>query len=247
MTLDQDFAAVLGATPATPARLVGDRVAAAVAQVLSVDGVGLTVVDRSGLTVPIGVSSTAAGLAEQLEFTTGQGPCVDAHREHHPVVATGAALAERWPSFHDLLVTRTRFHSMAALPLPGPLASMLTIGLLSEDDVAAPLPDLTAIGMMVTAALIEADLEVEPGGDEVDDAGDDTDPGGPVWLSGPRSAARYRVMVAAGMLVGHVGLPLRSAIKVLKARAFAQQTTADELAAAVLSGTLPLSTFTLDD
>lgn len=162
--MTQDFSAALRRTAAGPPRLVGDRVAVAVGEVLGVDGVGLAAASGAGLTTPVGASSAAAALVERLEFTVGQGPCVDAHRDGRTVIASGGGLARRWPAFHDVMVLQTPFRSMVGLRLPGPLASMLTIGLLSRDDGGADRIDLSniaAVGWLGTAELIQADLQAQ--------------------------------------------------------------------------------------
>jgi hypothetical protein len=51
------------------------RVARACAQMLQVDGAGLSLVDTAQQRMPLGASSEEAATAERLQFTVGAGPC----------------------------------------------------------------------------------------------------------------------------------------------------------------------------
>lgn len=246
MTIAHDFAAAYRAGEVCPPepQLVPDRLAVAVTEVTGVDGVALGVFDRQGFPVPIGASCERTTLAERLQFTVGQGPCYDAHRYGRAVVASEPVMARSWPAYHDLLVTQTYFRSVVALPLTGPLDSMATIDLLFRDPdgaARAPLREIAVLCRQITAALIEADLIADTTGESAS-AADEQDRG-PVWLSGPRSVARNQVMVAAGMLNRHLELSTADALKVLKAHAYANRSTTDQVAAALIEGVISPDAF----
>jgi hypothetical protein len=248
MTIAQQFtAAYLKRAPLSPEpQLVPHRLAAATAEVTGIDGVGLGVFGHRGLAVPIGANSAEAVLAERLEFTVGQGPGYDAHGEHRMVVATEPVMAARWPAYHDLLLTRTSFRSVVALPLTGPLESMAIITLLFHDPsgASAPPTEIEVLCRYITAALIEADL-LDDTGDIAPLLGVDTD-SGPVWLSGPSSVVRNQVMAAVGMLSEYLGISRADGLKLLKSRAYGQHSTTDQIAAALLAGDLALAAFDLE-
>jgi hypothetical protein len=250
VTIAQDFAAAYrrgGMSSPEPA-LVPGRLAVAVTEVTGIDGVALGVFDRVGFAVPIGASCDRTALAERLQFTVGQGPCYDAHRHSRTVVAVEPVMARSWPAYHDLLVTQTSFRSVVALPLTGPLCSIATIDLLFDDPDAAahvPLGDIEVLGRQITAALIEADLMADP--PEASGPGADDDDRGPVWLSSPSSVARNQVMVAAGMLNGHLEISTADALKVLKAHAYANRSTTDQVAEGLVTGVISPAAFYLDD
>jgi hypothetical protein len=223
-------------------QLVPERLTMAVCEVTGADGVGLSVFDQDGVPVPIGASCDRTALAERLQFTVGQGPCHETHRTGRPVVATEPVMATRWPAYHDLMVGETLFRSVVALPLAGPLSEMATIDLLFHDPQAAPGVPLQAMNELcrhITAALIEADLFAGSTDPEAPVQGDS----GPVWLSNPGSLARHQVMVAAGVLSVHLGVPTGDALKVLKAHAYANHSTTDDTAAALIDGTISPHTF----
>lgn len=248
MTVTEDFAAAYRRSAAwsPDLEMVPTRLAIAVTEATGADGVGLGVFGTPGFPVPIGASCDRTVLAERLKFTVGQGPCHDAHRSGRTVVATEPVMAASWPIYYDLLVTQTLFRSVVALPLAGPFSAMATIDLLFHDPDAAAHAGLAEIAVLcrhITAALIEADLMA------VDLATGPTAVGhqeGPVWLAGPSGRARNLVMVAAGMLTNHLGVSAADALKVLKAHAYANHRTTDDVAAAVVTGDSPSTTFDLD-
>jgi hypothetical protein len=249
VTIAQDFTAAYrrGAPRSPEPQFVPDRLAAAAAEVTGIDGVGLGVFDRHGFTVPIGASSEAAALAERLQFTVGQGPCYDAHTSGRAVVATEPVMARRWPHYHDLLVTQTSFRSVVALPLTGPLDSLATIDLLFDDPHAAdhaPLAHVEVVCRYITAALIEADLLADTADLHASDAADRGD--APVWMSSASGVARSQVMVAVGMLTRHLGMATADALKVLKGYAYANRSTTDQVAAALIAGDIASAAFDLD-
>ena len=245
MTIADEFAAAYQRSMAVwpGARLVPTAVAAAIVELTDADAVGLSVFDTAGNPVPIGASSADSTLAERLQFTVGQGPCYHAHRTGAAVLATEAGLADNWPTYHDLLVTQTAFRSVAAMPLRGPMSQMATIDLLFHDPQAAPqapLPQIAVLCRYITAALIEADLI---GDDEPSTPPPGVNDGGPIWLTSPTGMARGQVTVAAGMLVDHLGVAAAEAVKILKARAYTTHTTADDVAAALVTGHITTAAF----
>ena len=59
---------------------------AAAASVLSVDGAGISLIDDA-LRVPLGASSDVVSVAEQLQVTVGDGPCLSAAAAREPLAA----------------------------------------------------------------------------------------------------------------------------------------------------------------
>src|ERR1700710_712461 len=80
------------------AELLPVRLARACVAVLPVSGAGLSVIDDS-FRVPLGASDETATTAERLQFTTGEGPCLDAARSGRMVVTRGEEISRRWPRF----------------------------------------------------------------------------------------------------------------------------------------------------
>lgn len=81
--------------------LLPSLLARSAAQVLSVDGAGLSLMSGPGLRLPLGSTDEDAATAERLQFTIGEGPCFEAHHEGRPVTVTEAKLRERWPALAE--------------------------------------------------------------------------------------------------------------------------------------------------
>ena len=91
MTIANDFSlalAALGSTGPTEPELLPNRLAAACTAVLPVDGAGICLFDSTGIRIPVGASDRDAALAERLQFTAAQGPCLDAHSLGCSLIAT---------------------------------------------------------------------------------------------------------------------------------------------------------------
>ncbi|MEU4606173.1 ANTAR domain-containing protein [Kribbella sp. NPDC023972] len=78
-----------------------ERLCRACAVAIPVSGVGLALVTATGHGGTITATDGPAAVMEDLQATLGEGPCVDASHDGHPVLqsdlaATGAA---RWPGF----------------------------------------------------------------------------------------------------------------------------------------------------
>lgn len=67
-----------------------------------------------------------------------------------------------------------------------------------------------------------------------------------MWLPSPSSLIRRQVAVAAGVLGSHLGVSDADALKMLKAHAYANHSTTDDAAAALLAGDTSPEAFALD-
>jgi hypothetical protein len=119
-----------------PPELLPTRLATTCAVVLPVDGVGLGVVS-GGFRVPLGSSDDDAGTAERLQFTVGEGPCLQAISDGREVRASAEDTARLWPTFYDELVRRTPYRSIASVPLHIAPAVHGALDLYFRDDHAA--------------------------------------------------------------------------------------------------------------
>jgi hypothetical protein len=206
------------------------RLMVACARTLPVDGAGLSVEDGSGRRLPLGASSDDAATAERLQFTVGTGPCLAAHSGGEPVFAMADDLRRRWLPFAEVLMSRTPFCGVVALPLPLSLAGRVAIDLYFADDAAVPrLPvfEAMAVGELVTSALSEAAVW------------SDWDPAdGPEWLHTPAARRRALVWEALGELSVTNDTDTVSALDLLRAAAYASGRHLDDVAADLLSGRL---------
>jgi hypothetical protein len=218
------------ATPDAVPELLPQRLSRAVARVLPVDGAGISVRVVPDRQLPLGASDPDSALAERLQFTVGAGPCLQASAARQPVFVVEEDMVRRWPAFHDLLVGRTPYRGIVALPLRRGLAGAGAIDLyFRRPDEVAVLDVFAAmtVGDLVTAALAEA---------AVWSSWTETD--GPEWLHSPSARHRAGVWQAMGMTSLALGIDAEEALAVLRGQAYAKNRTVDDLAADVVDGRL---------
>jgi hypothetical protein len=228
---------------ATGPELVGPellpvRLALACVEVLGVPAAGLSLVDVRQERIPLGASSEAAEVAERLQFTAGAGPCAAAQETKQPVFADEGELHRRWPVFSRLLAESTPYRAIVALPLQPAFAGAGAIDLYFED--SADVPDLDvfealAVGELVNSALSDAAVwsTWSPGE-------------GPGWLHGPVPRRRAAVWEALGKLSVDLELGAAAALALMRARAYADGRSVDDVAADLLSGQLLASDLSPD-
>jgi hypothetical protein len=206
------------------------RLALACARTLPVDGAGISLVDAAQQRVPLGASSEAASVAERLQFTVGEGPCMTAQNSRMPVFAVEEDLRRRWPVFSDLLIGATPYRAVVALPLQPALAGAGAIDLYFErsDDVPQlEVFEALAVGELVTSALSEAAVWSTWSPSE-----------GPAWLQGPVPRRRAAVWEAMGKLSVDLEVQPQAALELLRMHAYGSGQSVDDVAARLLDGTL---------
>ncbi|MCW2607960.1 MAG: hypothetical protein JWO60_2653 [Frankiales bacterium] len=195
-----------------------------------VDGGGVALVTRSGHRATVCATDDVAARLEEAQFVLGEGPCVDASSGRTPVLLDdlldlAPGTHARWPGFlhaaadvgvRALFAFPLRLGTVAfgALDLyrlrPGPLdADQLRAALLVADTAALSLLELTS----------GRDVQQDPGG-------------------GARTAFRYQVHGAAGMAKVQLGSSIEDALMHLRAVAFAEDRSIDDVAKDVLEGRL---------
>ncbi|MFI1210062.1 GAF and ANTAR domain-containing protein [Streptomyces sp. NPDC020802] len=171
----------------------------------------------------------AARLAE-IQYTLGEGPCMEAVRLRAPVFATDltrAPDARRWPLF-SVQAAKAGAEAAFSIPLAGSVGQPLgtldlyrdTAGSLSSDHVRTSLLVADAVTLAVTA------LDHTSMGPE----------GVVTWLEGVESD-REEIHQATGMIMVQLGVTAAEAVLRLRARAFAQSRTSTEIARAVIDRT----------
>jgi hypothetical protein len=195
------------------------RLARACTAVLPVDGAGLSAFTPDGFRVPLGASDDVAAIAERLQFTVGEGPCIAAHEHSARVLATETDLAARWPMFHEQLAAHTSFRAIMATPLPDPFDSFGTLDLMLNDPqrlAGLDSADVDAVVIQISQILLRYSLFV----DELE----------PRWARGPAANQRNSVLVACGMVNASLDVNTEDALALLRAHAFATGRTVDEVA-----------------
>jgi len=205
------------------------RLAAAAAQVLPVDGAALSIHEGAGLRTPIGASDATTSLAERLQFTHGDGPCLRAHDTGSAIVFDLDDIERNWPSLHASLIGETPFEAVFSLPLAAPLGATVVLDL-----YAVALERMTRVPRDEVAAVVDVLTEELVRGSD--------DDSGPRWWDSPDARARNAVWQATGMTSVVLGVDVVAALTVLRAHAFATGRVVDDVAADVVAGRLDPTT-----
>ena len=189
--------------------------------VIPADGAGLSL--TSGLGVPLAASSPEVTIAEQLQTTLGDGPCLTAASTGRPLTADENQIAAQWPIYHAELTESCSYRSVCSLPLTLPGSRRLTVlDLYSTDPTGntfAPLDQLRADICIPIAGLLAASLDAGPGAA--------TSPG---WLNTDPARDRMSVWTAVGILMSHLNTSNDTALAILRGYAYRTHTNLDDLA-----------------
>lgn len=202
----------------------------ACADVLPVDGAGISVFSSRTFRAPIGASNAGVAAAERLQFTTGEGPCLTAHASGDALVASESDMEVRWPVFHAELVSTTPFRAIASFPLKD---GMFGLGALDLYFRAPSLldglqwDDAGTVAELVAHTLAEQPYRTTLSGEPAPD-----------WLGSPTADDRTMVSIAMGMLTVAADLDFVDALAVLRAHAFGTGRTVDAVSADVVHRTL---------
>jgi hypothetical protein len=194
----------------------------ACASVLYVDGASLSLLSET-VRMPMGASSPDADAAERLQFTLGDGPCMEVYRTRTAERFTRSQLAARWPVYAIELAGTTPFRSCASFPLDlgGGLLAALDIYLESDDAPPdAMMGDATEICDEITSALLLTTVGAPA------DAGPD-------WLRAESMTARANLWIAIALLGVHSPLQSDDLIAALRAYALGRETTLDDVTEAI--------------
>jgi len=191
---------------------------------VAVDGGGMSLVSATGMRQPLYGSDDTAQLMERLQFTVGEGPCVDASASGSPVLVPdldepGSGVRQRWPVFLAE-ATKADIRAVFAFPVRIGAISLGAIDLYRRAPgplLREELADVLTTVDTIAAALLE--------GEDTVDFGLDTD-----RLS---SMAIHR---AAGMVMEQLGTSIENALMRLRARAYSEGVPINDLADAVIIG-----------
>jgi hypothetical protein len=80
---------------------VGERLCDTCVEVLDVTGAGIMLMSDGEHRGTLGVSNGVMTVVEDLQFTLGEGPCIDAHTSEHPILEPDLVdpATNRWPAF----------------------------------------------------------------------------------------------------------------------------------------------------
>lgn len=204
-----------------------ENVLGATTEMLGVTFASIAVVGSGEHLGAMARSAPDAGPADELQFTLGEGPCVDADRSRGPILEPDLALAGGlWPAFAPAAVA-AGLRAAFVLPLRIGAARVGVLGLyrdtageLAPDDLA----DAVAIANVITHLLLEVEEQSGPG----------------VLPGRLRDVVAHRreVHQATGMVAAQLDVDTGAALARLRAWAWSRGRTLDAVATEVLDGTL---------
>jgi GAF domain len=196
------------------------------ARVLRVGGVGLALMTDDGPAGTVAATDRTALQLEELQFSLGEGPCVDASRTGRPVLQPDLARTgqTRWPAF-SAGAEAAGLVAVFAFPLRVGAIRLgvldlyrTTVGVLTERELA----DSLTFADAATTLMLHLQARA---------AGWDPPEDSLVVLDD-----RAEVHQATGVVSVQSAVTLHEALLLLRARAYAEQRPISELAVEVLEG-----------
>jgi hypothetical protein len=187
------------------------------------DGAGISIETTNGTREPLYATDDLATEIERLQLTLGEGPCVDSSTTGSPVLVpdltdAGDVVASRWPVFRDE-ATRLGARAIFAFPIRFGAIGLGAVDLyrrspgpLGDHELSSALSSVDAVGI----AVLEA----------------------PDQYGDPNAPATTNMVVhqAAGMVMAQLDTSIEEAMVRLRAAAFADSRTVNELAVDVVNG-----------
>jgi GAF domain-containing protein len=197
------------------------------AEVTGMAGAGIMLMTDGQHRGMVGASDPTAHLVEELQFTMGEGPCVDAWHERQPVLEPdlAAPATSRWPGFTQPAVD-AGVRSIFGIPLDN---GGLCVGALDLYDHRPgsmsdrQLDDAVAMGRVVADAVITMQADAEPG----------------TVADGLQPALRYQAVVhqAVGMLSARLDITVDEALVRLRAYSYAQDRSIRDVSRSIVNRT----------
>jgi hypothetical protein len=212
-----------------------DRLCAACVRLLDVDGASISFIGGGTMNGTFGSSSALSRTLDELQFTYGEGPCLDAVAQRRPVLAPNLDEPQerRWPALTEAVLGRG-VHAMFALPVAVASTPIGALDLFRRR--SGPLEEAAMTGGIWAAGLAALPL--------LDLMASDTD-----WESAASgqgswdqlaSLERVEVYQATGMIVAALGVTPADALVRLRAHAVTRGLTASDVAHRILDRRLVL-------
>ena len=203
------------------------RLVQACVDALPVTGVGMVLMTDHGPAGVVAVTDGPAATMEELQFTLGEGPCVECSRTGRPVLQPDLAASgpSRWPGF-SAGALEAGIRAIFALPLRvgGIRLGVLDLYRDEPGDIDEKgLEEALHFADAATALLLHLQ-SLAPAGTDV--------------LAVPVLEDRAEVHQATGVVSVQADVPLPHALALLRARAYAAERPVLDLARAVLDGEL---------
>jgi hypothetical protein len=209
---------------------VVDRLCRICVEQLSVTGAGIALLTPSGALATVAASDAVMRQVDELQFTVGEGPCVDAFRSGSPVLEPelGVRPVVRWPGFG---AEATALGVLAVFAFPLQVGAMRLGALdLYRDAPGSLEADLLADALVLADAATRALLDLEDSATTTPGLGSLDEP--TLW--------RPEVHQATGRVMVQLGVGVQEAFLRLRAYAFAVGRPVSAVARDVAGGSLRL-------
>ncbi|MFC4784340.1 GAF and ANTAR domain-containing protein [Nocardioides sp. MAHUQ-72] len=204
------------------------RMCRAAARELGAAGVGVSVMTPQGDPAVLATSGVEVDTLEQLQFTLGEGPCLDSLTLGRPVLTPDLvdAARTRWPGYAPA-VQEHSVNAVFAFPLQLGAAQLGAMDVYRDRAGS-----LTPTEIRLAVAFAEAAMVT------LLDAQEQTGPDVPAF--GTALDGRFVVFQAQGMVQVQLGVSLEEALARLRAHAYATGRTLSDVAADVAARRLKL-------
>ena len=212
-----------------------DRLCEACVMLFDIDAAAISLVFDGASSGTLGSSSTAARSYDELQFTFGEGPCLDSVAGRTPILVVDLADPKevRWPAFGPALLAH-EIRGVLAVPVvvAGEYVGALDLfrrrpGRLEDEQFAGTIVAAEIAGVPLLD-LIDADLHAAV-----------SDPSSNAWAE-LNALSRAEVSQATGMLVAQLGVEPAEALVRLRAYAYAAGRDVTDVARDILDRRLKL-------
>jgi hypothetical protein len=211
--------------PAIVGRL--QRLCRAAARALPAFGVGISLIAKPGAQVTVAASGDITERLEELQFSVGEGPCLDAHASRRPVLSSDLlAPGGRWPGYAQA-VAEHGVRAVFAFPLQVGGARMGAMDVYRD-----------RVGGLSSGALVQALTFAEVATSDL--LGSQREPGGRDEVLRDAVDNRYQVYQAQGMVTVQLGVDLAEAMVRIRAYAYAENRRLGDVADDIVAGRLVL-------
>ena len=232
MTIHEQLLAAVGGERRLEA---ADRLCRACVTLLAVDAAAISLVFDGANAATLGSSGPLARIYDELQFTLGEGPCLDSVAHRAPVLVVDLANPNdaRWPAYGPALLAH-QIRGVYAMPVlvAGEYVGALDLfsaepGRLRTEQLAGAVAaaELAAIPVL---DLMNADLQAAV-----------SDPNSDAWAE-LNALSRAEVSQATGMVMAQLGIDAAEALVRLRAHAYATDRGAIDVARDILDRRLRL-------
>jgi hypothetical protein len=205
-----------------------ERLCRAAARELDASGVGVSIVAPQGNTTVLAASGPTGDAVEQLQFTLGEGPCLDALAMGWPVLTTDLAGAARtrWPGYAPA-VQEHGVRAVFSFPLQLGAARLGAMDVYRDRAGSMSKRSLGQAAAFAAAAMARL-LDAQEQSDSEDPA------------FGNALDGQFELYQAQGMVQMQLGVSLHEAMVRLRAHAYAHGRPLSEVSADVVARRLSL-------